>query len=84
MRGTLRGVQCWYLTVMTLSVQEARETIYLYSNNYFRIDFSAANFTPEGKLNPCSTIEGMKARVEYAEVSDKSIAGQILSIELSK
>jgi hypothetical protein len=29
-------------------------------------------------------VEGMKARVEYAEVSDKSIAGQILSIELVK
>lgn len=33
-------------------------------------------------MNPCAMIEGMKARVEYAEVSDKSIAGQILSIEL--
>jgi len=26
----------------------------------------------------------MKAKVGYAEVSDKSIAGQILSVELSK
>lgn len=35
-------------------------------------------------MNPCTDIEGMKAKVEYAEVSDKTISGQILSIELSK
>jgi Flp pilus assembly protein TadD len=82
--GILRSVQCYYPSVMTLSVQQSGKTVSLYSNNYFHIDFSAANFTPENKMNPCTTIEGMKARVEYAEVSDKSIAGQILSIELSK
>ncbi len=82
--GILRSVQCYYPSVMTLSVQQSGKTVSLYSNNYFHIDFSAANFTPESKMNPCTTIEGMKARVEYAEVSDKSIAGQILSIELSK
>jgi hypothetical protein len=27
---------------------------------------------------------GMKARIEYAEVSDKTMSGQIVSIELSK
>jgi hypothetical protein len=42
------------------------------------------NFTPKGDLNPCTDIEGLKAKVEYAEVSDKSIAGQIVSVELSK
>jgi hypothetical protein len=29
-------------------------------------------------------LEGMKVVVEYAEVSDKTIAGQIVSIELTK
>ena len=28
-------------------------------------------------------IEGLKAKVGYVEVSDKAIAGQILSVELS-
>jgi hypothetical protein len=42
------------------------------------------NFTPKSDLNPCTDIEGFKAKVEYAEVSDKSIAGQIVAIELSK
>jgi hypothetical protein len=45
---------------------------------------AATNFAPKGDLNPCTDIEGLKAKVGYAEVSDKSIAGQILSVELSK
>jgi hypothetical protein len=56
----------------------------LYRNDFKQIDFTAANFTPKGDLNPCADIEGLKARVQYAEVSDKSIAGQIISVELSK
>jgi hypothetical protein len=83
-RGILRSVQCYYPAVMTISVVQAGKTISLYSNNYLHIEYSAANFTPQGTMNPCTTVEGMKARVEYAEVSDKSIAGQILSIELVK
>lgn len=83
-RGVVRSVQCYYRSVMTLSVVEAGKWISLYSNNYLHIEFSAANFTPQGTMNPCTTIEGMKARVQYAEVSDKSIAGQILSVELTK
>jgi Tfp pilus assembly protein PilF len=83
-RGTLRGVQCYYPGVITLTVLQAGATVSLYSNDYPHLDFSAANYTPQGTLNPCTMIEGMKARVVYAEVSDKSIAGQILSIELFK
>jgi tetratricopeptide (TPR) repeat protein len=83
-RGILRNVQCYYPGVMTLSVEQAGITISLYSNDYRHVDYSAANYTPQGTMNPCTMMEGMKARVAYAEVSDKSIAGQILSIELTK
>ncbi len=83
-RGVLSGVQCYYPSIMTLSVVEGGQTISLYTNNYLHIEFSASNFTPQGSLNPCTAMEGMKARVLYAEVSDKSVAGQILSVELTK
>jgi hypothetical protein len=49
-----------------------------------KIECSATNFSPKGDLDPCHDIEGMKAKVAYAEVSDKTVAGQILSVELSK
>ncbi len=69
---------------MTPSVLERGKAISLNSNNFLHSEFSAANFTPQGKMNPCNAIEGMKARVQYAEVSDKSIGEQILSAELTK
>ena len=84
-RGILRNVHCGYPTVLTLSVEQSgRPAIALYRNDFHIIEFSATNFTPKGDLDPCAEIEGMKARVSYAEVSDKSIAGQIISVELSK
>ncbi|MGC1871817.1 MAG: tetratricopeptide repeat protein [Acidobacteriaceae bacterium] len=83
-RGVLHSVVCYSPSVMTLSVEEAGKTVALYSNDYLHVEYSASNFTPEGNMNPCTMMEGMKAQVVYAEVSDKSIGGQILSVELTK
>jgi tetratricopeptide (TPR) repeat protein len=83
-RGILRSVHCSYPAILALSVDETGKTVSLYRNDFNQIEFSATNFAPKGDLNPCTDIEGLKAKVGYAEVSDKSIAGQILSVELSK
>jgi len=79
-------VHCGYPSVLTLSVdQESNgKAVSLYRNDFNQIEFAAANFTPKSDLNPCTDIEGLKAKVQYAEVSDKSVAGQIISVELSK
>ena len=85
-RGTLRSVHCGYPSVLTLSVDQASngKSVSLYRNDFSQIEFTATNFTPKSDLNPCTDIEGLKAKVQYAEVSDKSVAGQIISVELSK
>jgi len=85
-RGILRRVHCAYPSILTLSVETVGQgpAVSLYRNDFKQIEFSATNFAPKGDLNPCTDIEGLKANVGYAEVSDKSIAGQILSVELSK
>ena len=56
----------------------------LYSNNYYKLPFSTLNYVPTGDLDPCKGIEGMKASVEYIDVKGQPVAGQIVSIELSK
>ena len=83
-----------YCAVCTVSIQpslpsESTRTgkapaVSLYRNDFNQIDFSATNFAPKSDLNPCTDIEGLKAKVAYAEVSDKTVAGQILSVELTK
>lgn len=83
--GVLRDIRCSYPTVLALTVDApAGKKTTLYTNNYYKVVFTTANYEPEGDIKPCSGIEDMKATVKYAEVSDKTVAGQILTIELSK
>jgi hypothetical protein len=35
-------------------------------------------------MNPCKDFEGMKARIQYAESSDKTVDGQVIAVELRK
>ena len=83
-KGTIKDVQCSLPAIMELNIESNGKTLPLHSNNYFKIQFSAANYTPAGELHPCTDLEGMKAHVEFFEASGKSAAGQIFSIELSK
>lgn len=84
-KGVLRDIRCSYPTVLALTVDApAGKKTTLYTNNYYKVVFTTANYEPEGDIKPCTGIEDMKATVKYAEVSDKTVAGQILAIELSK
>lgn len=82
--GILRQVSCSYPSVLEFQVQTANGKVSIYTNNYFKLEVSALGFTPTGDLNPCHDLEGRPARVQYAEVSDKTVDGQVISIELHK
>jgi hypothetical protein len=84
MIGVIRGVQCSDPTVIEFKVEGAKKAVSLYSNNYHKLEITALGFTPEATLNPCTGMEGMKARVQYAESSDKTVDGQAVAIELRK
>ncbi len=83
-QGVIHGVQCSYPAVIELRVESPRQKVALYNNNYFKIDYSAANFTPSGDIHPCDELEGMKAKVQYFATSDKTVDGQIVSMVLSR
>jgi tetratricopeptide (TPR) repeat protein len=82
--GVIRDVTCSYPAMIEFQVDTTEKPVSLYSNNYFKIDFTVLNFTPKGGVNPCEDIEGMKAQARYAESSDKTIDGQVIAIELMK
>jgi predicted Zn-dependent protease len=84
LKGTIKDVHCSQPAIMELKVVGDTGTTSLQSNNYFKIQFTAANYAPAGELHPCTDLEGMKARVEFFEASGKLAEGQIFSIELSK
>jgi tetratricopeptide (TPR) repeat protein len=83
-KGILRDIRCSYPTILALTIDQSGRKTALYTNNYYKVVFTTANYEPEGDIKPCIGIEDMKASVRYAEVSDKNVAGQILAIELSK
>ena len=83
-KGILRDIRCSYPTVLALTVDDAGKKTTLYTNNYYKVVFTTANYEPNGDIKPCTGIEDMKASIKYAEVTDKNVAGQILSIELSR
>jgi tetratricopeptide (TPR) repeat protein len=83
-QGVIHGVRCSYPAVLELQVAGTKGTVKLYNNNYYNIEYSAANFTPQGEIHPCSDLEGTKAKVQYFATADKTVDGQIIGILLSK
>jgi hypothetical protein len=82
-KGVLHNVQCAYPTILTFTVDGGAKPVSLYTNHMYKIEYSAANFYPKSGLDPCK-IEGMKAVVTYTDVKDDRVAGQILSVMVSK
>jgi tetratricopeptide (TPR) repeat protein len=83
-QGVIHGVLCSYPAVIELQVAGPKGMVKLYNNNYYEIEYSASNFTPQGEIHPCSDLEGAKAKVQYFATADKTVDGQIIGIQLSK
>ena len=77
-------MQCSYPAVIEFQVETGKKPVSLYTNNFLKIDLSVLGFTPKGDMNPCKDFEGMKAKVQYAESSDKTVDGQLIAVELRK
>ena len=82
--GVIRGVKCGYPATIEFQVETAKKQVTVYSNNFLKIDLSVTGFTPKGAVNPCADFDGMKAEVQYAESSDKSVDGQVIAVLLRK
>jgi tetratricopeptide (TPR) repeat protein len=82
--GTLSDVQCSSPSTMQLKLAGGAKPLSLRTRNYFKVAYSAVNFTPSANLNPCTDLEKKTAKVEYFESPTSSAEGQIVSIELRK
>ena len=83
--GVIRDVRCSDAGGIDLRVEGGTgKTVSLYSNDAYKIDYRALNFTPKEEIHPCQDLDGMKARVHYFTTSDKTVDGQITIIALWK
>ena len=69
---------------LTLQVESGKNHVSLQARNYYKLEYSALNFTSAGDLNPCRDLTGKTAKVEYFEAGGEGKEGQIVAIELSK
>lgn len=81
--GVIHAVRCSRPAVIELEVDAAEHKLVLFNENYDQILFSAANFPPKGKIDPCTDLEGVTASVQYFATGDKSVDGQITSIRMT-
>jgi Tfp pilus assembly protein PilF len=88
MEGVIQNVRCSYPAVLDFELQSTgkavAKTVTVYSNDYFKIPFTATGFVQHGDLHPCTDLAGKKARVQYAESSDKTVDGQVIAVDLRK
>jgi hypothetical protein len=80
--GTIRGVSCSYPSVIEFRLVGPTRPVKVYNNNFAGIDVRVIGFSPDGPLNPCKDFEGMKADIQYAESTDKTVSGQVFLVEL--
>lgn len=83
-RGSLQQISCFYPKGLLLRVQGPGKPVALYSNDMYGIAMTVSNFTPKKEMNPCVDFDGLKASVVYGAIDDPAVAGQIISIELSR
>ena len=77
----IRSVACSYPAVLQLQLVSGAKALALHSANYYRVAFSALNYSPPGELHPCTDLEGMQARVEYVDAGGQE---EIVAVELRK
>jgi tetratricopeptide (TPR) repeat protein len=82
-RGILHNVRCGPPSMLELEVDGTKKFA-LYANDYYKINFMAMNYKPDGEIHPCTDLEGKHAIVLYAATADKTAAGEIISVALSR
>lgn len=81
--GQIKTITCKG-RVMDMTFDDSYEILHLHTDNYFKVNFSAINFTPSGTMNPCKTARGMYARVHYYHIKGHPKEGELISVELRK
>jgi hypothetical protein len=81
--GQIKSVTCKG-RAMDMTFDDSDEILYLHADNYFKVDFSAINYTPSGTMNPCKTAKGMYARVYYYHIKGHPRQGGLISVQFRK
>jgi tetratricopeptide (TPR) repeat protein len=82
--GTIKDVKCSLPAVMQMTFAAGKQTIELFSENYFSVEYAALNFTPSGELLPCQDLKGQQAQIYFYDLKDHPNQGELISVQLRK
>ncbi|MDR3739792.1 MAG: DUF1570 domain-containing protein [Terracidiphilus sp.] len=84
--GVMEKAECSYPAVLELQItpKSPAAVVRLYSSDFTKIELTSDSPQTSEALNPCQDFSGRTARVVYAETTDKTVDGQIVSVELRK
>ncbi len=82
--GVVTQVNCYYPTMLVLTLDAGGKNLTLYRDNFYHVTYSAVGVQIKGALNPCTDLVGKRAQISYAAVNDPKAAGQILTVRLVK
>jgi tetratricopeptide (TPR) repeat protein len=82
--GTIRDVKCSLPAVMQLTLTAGRQSVVLFSANFYSVSYFALDYTPQGELHPCQDLKGHKAQVFFYDLKGKPDQGELISVRLRK
>lgn len=82
--GEIAAVRCPSVTAMDLDLRTGAGIVTFHTDDFFTVAFAATNFQPSGTLNPCQSLVGYAARVEYVVPAQPGAPGIIVAIVLTK
>jgi tetratricopeptide (TPR) repeat protein len=82
--GIITESKCSGRATLELTLASSAGTRQLFSDDYFKIPYSALNYTPQGVLNPCVDMKGMRARITYRPAKNQPQQGEIVAVQLVK
>jgi hypothetical protein len=82
--GIIKGTKCSGGSTLELALNGSIGEIELYSDRYPEISYGAANYTPQGVLDPCVDLKGRHARITYHPAKCRPNWGEMMAVELVK
>ncbi|HXR96975.1 MAG TPA: hypothetical protein VN709_03945 [Terriglobales bacterium] len=82
--GQVQSVYCSGSNGIDIALNIGAKTSVFHSDDYFKVAFTAVNFTPKGLLQPCQQLEGLNAKIDYLPSTDSEVAGVIVAVHLTQ
>lgn len=84
MEGIIAEVICTNPAVIVLSLEIYGKPYLFRAENYFKLEYVSAGWSPPENFQPCRDLKGLTARLEFTPTPGTDYFGQLQAIEIRK